>query len=102
MKKINIKNIEVGDFIYIIENLLKEKGRNRRFILKILSKKEGLKTHIYFWRLESASEKTSIFDPINHKGSYVMLKEDWKYYEVYKPNKKEIEKFKKLIILYNL
>ena len=101
MKKIKKENIEVGDFIYIIENLSKEKERNRGFILNFLTSNEGV-GNTKWWRLKKISKEISIFDPIEDEGYYTMLERIWEYYEVYKLNKKEIEKFKKLIILYNL
>ena len=102
MKKIEPKNIKVGDFIYIIEHLFIEKNKNRRFILKILLKKGEL-TDTYFWRLKNTSKKASIFDPIKFKGDYTMDKEDWENYNLkYKLNKKEVTKFHKLLILNNL
>ena len=103
MKKIELKEIKVGDYIYIVENIFIQKDRNRRFILEVLSKKRGLKYDTNFWSLESVSKKTSIFDPTKHKGNYIMSKEDWGEYRIcYKLNKEEISKFIKLHILENL
>ncbi len=100
MKRIKEENIIVGDFIYIIDGVLKRKDGNRRFILKILTKRKGLK-ETYFWKLKNVSNP-SIFDPIIGKGICRMREEDWEIYDLYKLNKKEIEKFKRLRILENL
>jgi len=101
MRKIKPEDIKIGDFIYIIEHLFEQENRNRRFILKILSK-EGLKKYnIYFWKLENTSKKASIFDPLGYKGNYSMLEVDWEHYKTYRLDK-EIAKFKKLLIINNL
>ena len=93
MEKIEPKDMKIGDFIYIIETLFNEKRGNRRFILKFNTE---------WWKLKNISKKLSIFDPIENKGDYVMLEEDWEHYKAYKLNKKEIGKFNKLQILNNL
>ncbi len=102
MKKVELKDIKIGDFIYIIEHLFIEKNKNRRFILKILLKKGEL-TDTYFWRLKNTSKKASIFDPIELKGDYTMDKKDWENYNLkYKLNKEEVSKFIKLLIIDSL
>ncbi|KKL05754.1 hypothetical protein LCGC14_2602860 [marine sediment metagenome] len=101
-EKIEAKDIKVDDYIYIIENLFNERDKNRRFILKILTKKEGLENDTYFWRLENTSQKRSIFDPIEHKDNYTMDKRDWEGHKAYKLSKEEIGKFNKLLIINSL
>jgi len=101
MKEIKEKEIKVGDFIYVIETLFMKKNHNRRFIINFLTGNNGI-GNTKWWGLKNISEKTSIFDPIKNKGSFFMLKKDWEYYKAYKLNKKEIEKFNKLIILSKL
>jgi len=99
MKKIKEKNIVVGDFIYIIDATNKKRIDNRRFILKILSKNIRGLWNIYFWNLEAGNKKTPNFNLLKNKGNYMMLEEDWERYDAYKLNKKEIEKFNRLLIL---
>lgn len=97
MRKIKRENIEIGDFIYIIENIFTEKRNNRKFILKILSNIGD----VTFWKLKDTQEP-SIFDTIEYKDDYLMIKEDWGNYNLYRLNKEEISKFIKLNILENL
>lgn len=100
MKKIKKENIIVGDFIYIIE---KEGGGNRRYILKILSKREKPK-NVYFWRIidRDMSNETSLFDTITYKNYDRMSKKDWEGYLIYKLNREEKGKFNRLLILESL
>lgn len=96
MKKIKEENIVVGDFIYVID----KKAGERRYILKILSKRVTPK-NIYFWRIidRDMSNKTSFFDTITYKNYDKMWKKDWEWYNLYKLNKKERGKFNRLLIL---
>ncbi len=101
MRKIKEEKIMVGNFIYIIDNVSKKIGVNRRFILKILTSRGGF-NDIHFWKLKNMPKKTSIFDSIEHKDNYIMSKGDWENYKLYRLNKKEIQKFNRWIILNNL
>ena len=61
-----------------------------------------LKQFKYLKKLKNISKKMSIFNPIEHKDNYIMRKKDWEWYNLYKLNKGETEKFKRLRILEGL
>jgi len=102
MKKINQREMKVGDFIYLDDN---EKPRNERFIVKII--KLGSEVdEIDWWRL---SEKPKDLFELSidkekeyNKGKDNLDNEDWEGYNLFKLNKKEILEFKKHLILKNL
>ncbi|KKK59126.1 hypothetical protein LCGC14_3037500 [marine sediment metagenome] len=101
MKEIKLKDINIGDFIYLNSNLVNV----RKYIIKINSK---TKKYLRFkwWKLEDKT-KERLFEPNSTYFSgddYVDLdkgipKEE---YEMYKLNKKEVSKFNKFLILKNL
>ncbi len=98
MRKIKEENIKIGNFIYII----RKDSKDRRYIIKILSEERKSKD-TRFWKLKIISKKTSIiFDEIEFKSYCPMSKEIWERYDLYKLNKKEIEKFNRVIILEDL
>ncbi len=102
MKKIKEENIKIGEFICIVEKPYKKVSLNRRFMLNILSKNNRGLWNVYFCSLQEGDKKTSNFNPLQHKGNYNMLEEDWRRHEAYKLNKNEVSKFKKSIILRDL
>jgi len=107
MKKINKKDMKVGDVIYIEH---KTKPKTRRFIVKInrlrLENKDKEEVdEIVYWALQNILTKGVInfsFEPTDRQGVCVMWKSDWEDYDLFRLNKKEIEKFKKLLILKHL
>ncbi len=98
MKKIELKNIKVGDYFYIVD----EGEKSRRFMVKkLINDKEK---HMYeWWRLENKSEKGQLPEIDTGKVSAKHLNNyQFSPYTLYRLNKKEISEFKKLIIIFNL
>lgn len=90
MKKIKEKDIKVGDFVYGVD----EKRTDFRFILKKTPR------NFKVWFLKNNSEH--LFEPKYFGGETDIGEETFKYYYIRKLNKKEIDKFNKLLILHNL
>jgi len=99
MKKIELKDIKVGDCIYL-EN---KKETNFRCVLKKTPNKEkGMTIFNVFW-LKDKSKSTHLFEPRNtFKNPLPLGNETFNYYMTYKLNKKEVLKFTKMLILMNL
>ena len=102
MRKIEPKNIKIGDFIYIIDNGKKE----RRYILKKILNRKGVLFE--WWMLKEKSKKETHLFEIRYYGGITDMNPDSKEngafmgYTIHKLNKKEVSEFNKLLILKNL
>ena len=98
MEKIEPKDIRIGDYIYLVD----KKRKNIRYILKKTPKKKKNTPLFKYWVLKNKSEKSYLFDP-EYGGIEAMMRDtNFKYYIIYKLNKKEVLKFIKILILLNL
>ena len=98
MRKINQKDVKVGDFIYIVDR----GDKSRRFMIKkITNDKE--KSMYEWWCLEGKSEKGQLPKIDTGKVSAKHLNNyQFSPYKLYRLNKKEVLEFTKILILKNL
>ena len=92
MRKIEVKDVKVGDYFFIIDG-----GRN--FMLKKVAN-GGKKSTYEWWRLTG---NRNCFEIIGSKNSHSHLN-DYTFdpYKIFKLNKTEIKRFEKLLIINNL
>lgn len=95
MKQIKKEKIKVGDFIYL--NQIKRKNSGGKYIIKIISMNLSESSKVQCWLLNINLEPSKLTD-----GFWYLYKKDWKNYDIYKLNKKEILRFKKHLILNEL
>ncbi len=96
MKKINKKSMRVGDLIYAE---LKKDNRGI-YIVKIIEiGGRGKKDVIDWWGLTSKLSKEI---RVIGQRDYNMDDVSWKRFDLFRLNKKEVTKFRKLLILKNL
>ena len=102
MKQIRKENMEIGDFIYLVD---KGQQRARAFMIKITN----LDINIDWWRLSEKPKDLFELDIDKEKdnqgenqGNTNMTNNDWESYNIFKLNKQEILQFKRHIILKNL
>lgn len=81
MKPIKIKDLKVGDWVIIKENIFKETNRN--FIIRI-EKFNKRSIEIIWYRYGNLN--------LNKKAFCNMTNKDWKYYNLFKTTKIEYKK----------
>lgn len=103
MKKINKKDMKVGDFVYLE---YKQNTNNRIFWVEVkeLGFGENEWDRVKYWALKKLTKGKSIplLEIKDGSGIANLDKDDWESYDLYKLNKEEVSMSKRLIILYNL
>ncbi len=97
MEKIELKDVNVGDYFYIVDYT----DEKRRFIIKKVTENK-LEPMFKWWCLEKKSDDY-LFEPMYIGDSDTHLN-DYTFgtFRIFKLNQKEVSEFTKMLILLNL